>query len=78
MGKFPKTSITDYFFAHYWTYEHHGLCTLCGNTGTIDTRETAISPRGYNVGRINFCICPNGQAARKSDAKLTFKIHKEY
>lgn len=42
-----------------------GLCTLCGNTGIVDTTMTAISPRGGRVGRKNFCICPNGQVKRK-------------
>jgi hypothetical protein len=41
-----------------------GYCSLCGNTGFIDTTETASTPTGLNVGRRNLCICPNGQAIR--------------
>lgn len=60
----PKKAITDYWFEHYMNRELH-LCSLCGNSGLIDTTETAISPIGYRPGRVNFCICPNGQALRE-------------
>jgi hypothetical protein len=53
-------AVADYWLKHY--IDKH--CSLCGNTGTIDTRETAITPAGLRVGRLNFCICPNGQAMR--------------
>ena len=60
-------AVTKYWLAFYGDiHTGMGLCTLCGNTGIIDTRQTAISPKGINVGRINFCICPNGQWKRKS------------
>ena len=49
----------------YWMkyYVNDGLCSLCGNTGIIDTTGVC-TPAGVEVGRKNFCICPNGQARR--------------
>jgi hypothetical protein len=58
-------AVTDYWMAHYVSAPPHSLCTLCGNSGTIDTTKTAISAAGVNAGRVSFCICPNGQALRK-------------
>lgn len=55
--------ITDYWVSNYLN-KH--LCSLCGNSGIIDTRRTAISPVGINSGRLNYCICPNGQCMRNS------------
>jgi len=52
--------VTDYWLDHYCDH----LCTLCGNSGVIDTRKTAVSAAGYNSGRLNWCICPNGQCLR--------------
>jgi hypothetical protein len=43
----------------------HHLCGLCGNTGIIDTRPTAISPAGFRSGGLFWCICPNGREMRK-------------
>jgi len=68
--------------ARYWIefygdiFTGTGLCTLCGNTGMIDTRQTAISPNKVNVGRLNFCICPNGQWKRKDYMKKEAKREK--
>jgi hypothetical protein len=53
--------VTNYWVDHY---VNQGHCSLCGNTGVIDTTGT-MTPAGVNVGRRNFCICPNGQALRK-------------
>jgi hypothetical protein len=53
-------AITRYWLANY-SKEH---CTLCGNWGVIDTREV-MTPAGFRCGRLNWCICPNGQAIRK-------------
>ena len=74
----PKSkSVTRYWMEFYpETHTGMGLCTLCGNTGQIDTSQTAISPRGINVGRLNFCICPNGQALRKVYMKKEAKSEK--
>ena len=61
--KIPKPSydehVTEYWLEHYAT----DVCTLCGNHGVIDTRGVK-SPNGIDVGRLNYCICPNGQALR--------------
>ena len=65
-------SLTDYWHAHYVD----NLCTLCGNSGVIDTRETAISAAGVHCGRRNWCICPNGQHKRKDYMKKEAKREK--
>ena len=39
-------------------------CTLCANSGVIDSRGRRTAA-GVMVGRLNWCICPNGQALRK-------------
>lgn len=57
--------ITRYWLRHYVDPETK-LCTLCGNTGTIDTRESAVSAAGVRSGSRVCCICPNGQAMRES------------
>jgi hypothetical protein len=56
----------------YWLdkYNNGVFCTLCGNSGVIDTRNTASS-------RLNWCICPNGQCMRDAygkDGELPTKI----
>lgn len=65
MAVFTKKMIINYWHRYYAT-EH---CTICGNSGVIDSRgvETAA---GVEVGRLNYCICPNGQAMREAKAKL--------
>jgi hypothetical protein len=62
----PNEIVSDYWAKHY--AEDH--CTLCGNHGVIDTRATAVTPAGYWVGRLNFCICPNGQSLRDGGADM--------
>jgi hypothetical protein len=62
----PNKTVTAYWMKHYM--EAH--CTLCGNWGAIDTTGTK-TPAGYEVGRLNFCICPNGQALREGRADLS-------
>jgi hypothetical protein len=57
--------VTNYWHAFYAT-EH---CTLCGNHGVIDSRGVK-TPAGYEVGRLNWCICPNGQALRGQVKRL--------
>jgi hypothetical protein len=61
--------ITNYWHDYYCT-DH---CTLCGNTGIIDTRGTKTNA-GLLVGRVNYCICPNGQIMRKYGAKKEAKL----
>jgi hypothetical protein len=65
-----KNAITDYWLEHY-VNEDVRLCSLCGNTGKIDTRGTAVSAAGVIAGRVNYCICPNGQGARERDEEFT-------
>ena len=57
-----KKKLTRYVFKHYLGTKN--LCSLCGNHGIIDTRGMQ-SPAGVECGRLNWCICPNGQALRK-------------
>ena len=53
-----------YIVTKYWlTYYSSGNCTLCGNSGVIDTTNVRF-------GRRNYCICPNGQELRVAGAKL--------
>ena len=71
----PKCiAVTRYWMEYYVNAEAcHGcgLCSLCGNTGIIDTTKSATSPTGdEKPGRKNFCICPNGQVMRKHGVKL--------
>lgn len=51
--------------ARYWQehYTQQGLCSLCGNSGVLDTRG-AKSAIGVRCGALHFCICPNGQRFR--------------
>jgi len=64
-------AITDYWHKYY---VNKGLCSLCGNHGIIDTIGIR-TPAGVLVGRINFCICPNGQAMRKNKKKMEAHIN---
>lgn len=58
--------VSDYWLRYYTTPVKKGsVCSLCGNSGIIDTRGVKIRV-GDEVGRLNFCICPNGQILRKS------------
>lgn len=59
-------AITDYWHKHF----ADGHCTLCGNWGVIDSRASAVTPAGYRIGRLNFCICPNGQSLRQQGADI--------
>lgn len=61
MNQELNKSITEYWSKHY---VEGCLCSLCGNTGIIDTRSSAVSPSGIRSGRLNWCICPNGQTYR--------------
>lgn len=56
--------ITDYWLKYYLDKET-SFCSLCGQSGIINT-EGAHSPAGVKVGRLNYCICPNGQSLRKN------------
>lgn len=71
LGKVRKISntadenelVTDYMFTYYDAPDNH-MCTLCGQRGIIDTRGVK-TPAGVEVGRLNWCLCPNGQAMRE-------------
>ena len=57
--------ITRYWIAHYMS--NH--CSLCGNAGIIDSRGVKTAA-GVEVGRLNYCICPNGQSLRRQGAPM--------
>lgn len=55
--------ITEFWrdnYIEFWKEDICPVCTLCGNTGIIDTTNSAFN-NNRSVGRKNFCICPNGQ-----------------
>ena len=62
----PEHYIVTAYWLEYYVADH---CTLCGNHGWIDTRGTR-TPAGKEVGRVNYCICPNGQMLRAGGAEL--------
>jgi hypothetical protein len=64
----PYKSNIDTLLDEYWLqhYLGHDLCTLCGNSGVIDTRGVK-DPMGREVGRLNYCVCPNGRAMRDAE-----------
>lgn len=54
----------------YWArlYEDRGQCTLCGNSGLLDTTGVC-TPANVPVGRPHWCICPNGMQLRHLDGR---------
>jgi len=56
-----NVAVTQYWLDHYLG---RNVCALCGNSGRLDTTQSARSPRGESVGRVHYCLCPNGQAMR--------------
>ena len=60
-----------YLITRYWSnYYALDACTLCGNRGIIDTRGVKTAG-GREVGRLNYCICPNGQTLRQKCGALS-------
>jgi hypothetical protein len=57
----PKHYIVSQYAMQYYVTNQ---CTLCGNSGIIDTRGVRTAA-GVPVGRLNWCVCPNGQALRQ-------------
>jgi hypothetical protein len=60
----PKNYVVANYWLDFYCADH---CTLCGNSGFIDTTGIC-TPAGLHVGRVNFCICPNGQLYRAGSA----------
>lgn len=60
-------SVRQFWFAHY---VNHNMCSLCGNHGVIDSRGFK-DRSGTEIGRLNWCICPNGMALRRSTKRET-------
>lgn len=59
--------LTTYWLTHFLAAPY---CTLCGNSGIIDTSESAKDPHGNPVGVRTYCICPNGLVLRKHKGKI--------
>lgn len=71
MNKFAYQSTEAKIVVDYW-YEYYvknGLCSLCGNSGKIDTRS-AKSAAGVACGDMHYCICPNGMIMRDIKAVI--------
>lgn len=62
--------IWQYAMEHY--SEQH--CTLCGNRGVIDSRGVR-TPAGVLVGRLNYCVCPNGIELRKKGGDMEWWLN---
>lgn len=66
--EFKKGVLEKIWLKNYTAAEAH--CTLCANTGIIDTTNSAISCSGHRPGRKNYCICPNGQRMKKQKVTI--------
>ena len=65
----PRKSPKSRAVTNYWlNYYHSGCCTLCGNRGWLNTTGTKTLA-GVLVGRVNYCICPNGQSLRSTGTR---------
>jgi hypothetical protein len=62
----PASILATYWVAHY---DSRMGCSLCGNSGVLDTRGVR-NARGREVGGLHPCICPNGQSLRRIGANL--------
>jgi len=69
----PKCKAVTRYWLEFYGHDKFGICTLCGNSGIIDTTKTAVTAAGIHVGRKNYCICPNGQWERKAAMKKAVK-----
>lgn len=60
------TTINLHDLDEYWItcYVNGGMCSLCGNSGVIDTRGV-YTAADIEVGRLNYCLCPNGRKLRE-------------
>lgn len=66
MTRYPHKKL----LSEIWKEEYQtlGFCIICDNSGIIDTRDKVFA--GYSIGRISFCICPNGRIMKKKGHKL--------
>ena len=62
-----KNQLADLWVAEFLSDNHH--CSLCGNSGMIDTRGKVFTPAGVECGKRSHCICPNGRAIKKASIK---------
>lgn len=67
-----KQVLEDYWLKYAATMH----CTICGNCGIIDSRGVSTAA-GYVVGRLNWCICPNGQTMREQTGQ-TVPTERQY
>lgn len=64
-------TVRNHWLRHYANGGPLHLCTLCGNTGMVDTTLTAIPPNGgKSVGKRQPCFCPNGRAIRMNTKEV--------
>jgi len=63
MAKPPKHILEDYVMEYLLDHYFAGVCTLCGNSGIVDSRGVA-APSGVLVGRKAYCLCAQGQKLR--------------
>jgi len=61
--KITKNQLWDLWYEEFMNNSH---CSLCGNSGKIDTRGVTTAA-GLAVGKISYCICPNGRAWKKAE-----------
>jgi len=63
-----KKILSDFWLNNYVNKEY-ALCGLCGNTGIINTTNSAVSPAGIKCGGKYFCVCPNGRVIKEQKAR---------
>ena len=62
----------------WYEFVNKGMCSLCGQSGIINTTGVA-TPAGLLVGRLNWCICPNGRALKEAyKSEPTAELHAHY
>lgn len=59
----PQNAVAEIVSAYWLRFYCTEHCTLCGNAGIVDSRGVS-TPAGVAVGRLNWCICPNGHVLR--------------
>jgi hypothetical protein len=64
----PVTGRTEETPMELWLeFLSNNLCSLCGQTGVIDTRGIR-TPAHVECGGLHYCICPNGRALKARNA----------